>query len=543
MIRNDPKKVVRRLAADRITLYTPVEGASYCHHASICHFKGRFYAIWSNGFVGEDECGQRVMLSMSENGVEWSAPRVLVSPEEITNRQGVLTAAGFHVSGDTLVAYFGHYTYVDMENRIATGSNYRDTFLGYVTTEDGENWTKPVRTQTPIVPNHGPQATSTGRLIISGNVMFPYSDDPSGVGEYTLAGVYGDAFGELPPRDDPDSIHMVTPARGWDCRLLCEGSFYETDDHVLHMLFRSNSNCLWASESCDDGVTWSEPVPTEFADDNSKFHCGRLPDGRYYVVSNARPGGTESRNPLVLSLSEDGEDFSEAYILRDESYDQQFEGRWKGGVYGYPHTLIHDGCLYIIYSKRKEAVEITRLPLANIPARGQGVTRPRTIRKRNYLYETVIVLILLLFCAAGAMLCTWTDARRGAGVGACAYLLLAAVLRSTLQRHHRRGIRLYNRGQNEAAIEAFRASYDFYTRHPWIDRYRCITMLSSSAMPYKHMALRNLAACHARMGNAGKALEYLERLQWLNPDYPGLDAAMAEVRQYIADTQHLPYVH
>lgn len=370
MIRNHPEKITKKLPAEQIMLYTPVAGASYCHHASVCHFQGRFYAIWSNGFEGEDECGQRVMLSVSENGVAWSSPRVLVAPAEITDAQGVLTAAGFHVCNDTLMACFGHYAYIDMENRIATGSNYKDTFMGYVSTHDGETWTKPVKTALPIVPNHGPQATSTGRLIISGNIMFPHTDDPMGLTGYTLAGIYGDAFGHLPPRDDPDSIHMVTPAQGWPCRMICEGSFYETDDQTLHMLLRSCTDRLWVSHSHDNGETWSSPEPTDFANDSSKFHCGRLPDGRYYVVSNAKPGGAELRNPLVLSLSRDGEDFDEEYILRDETYEMQFEGRWKGGIYGYPHTLIHEGMMYIIYSLRKEAVAITRLPLANIPPLG-----------------------------------------------------------------------------------------------------------------------------------------------------------------------------
>ena len=87
------------------------------------------------------------------------------------------------------------------------------------------------------------------------------------------------------------------------------------------------------------------------------------------MVSNARPGGPLPRCPLVLSLSADGEDFSEEYILRDEGYDLRFEGRWKGGIYGYPHTLVHEGYLYIIYSLRKEGVGLTRLALADIPPR------------------------------------------------------------------------------------------------------------------------------------------------------------------------------
>ena len=369
MIRNHPQSSARKLPTQCITLYEAVPGASYSHHASVCYFDGYFYAMWSGGFVGEDEPGQRVLLCRSADGLHWSPPQVLVSPEQVTYPEGVLTAGGFHVYDGVLTAYFGHYAYIDAANPVATGDNYKDTFLGYLTTADGEHWSQPVRTAVPVVPNHPPQKTSTGRLILSGNIAFPYSDDPTGRGAFTMTGVYGDAFAGKELRDDPDSIHMVTPANGWACTMICEGSFYETDDRVLHMLLRSCDDRLWASESRDDGASWSVPCPTDFANDSSKFHCGRLPDGRYYVVSNARPGGPLPRCPLVLSLSADGEDFSEEYILRDEGYDLRFEGRWKGGIYGYPHTLVHEGYLYIIYSLRKEGIGLTRLALADIPPR------------------------------------------------------------------------------------------------------------------------------------------------------------------------------
>jgi len=70
-----------------------------------------------------------------------------------------------------------------------------------------------------------------------------------------------------------------------------------------------------------------------------------------------------ARNPLVLSLSEDGVRFDRHFILADETYEQQKEGLHKGGEYGYPHTLIHEGGLYIIVSRRKEAIEVIRTPI------------------------------------------------------------------------------------------------------------------------------------------------------------------------------------
>ena len=99
MIRNHPAAITRKLPSQRITLYEAVKGASYSHHPSLCFFGGYFYAMWSGGFVGEDEPGQRVLLTRSADGLHWEAPRVLVRPEEVTYPEGVLTAGGFHVHG------------------------------------------------------------------------------------------------------------------------------------------------------------------------------------------------------------------------------------------------------------------------------------------------------------------------------------------------------------------------------------------------------------------------------------------------------------
>jgi hypothetical protein len=160
------------------------------------------------------------------------------------------------------------------------------------------------------------------------------------------------------PCDMPPGVH------------LCEGSFYQTDDGVLHMLLRSDTARLWLTESRDDGVTWSAPVPTQFTDNATKFHFGRLPDGRFYYVGCPDPEPPWQRCPLVLSLSRDGVQFSRHFILAgaDTPYTRRRDGVCKGGDYGYPHTLIHGDALHVIVSRRKEAVEVLSVPLAALGA-------------------------------------------------------------------------------------------------------------------------------------------------------------------------------
>lgn len=366
MINNAAKTEGGKLASVRNTVYDPAEGRSYSHHAHITFFKDRFLAIWSNGRVNEDDLGQRVMIAESPDGEKWRNPRPLLTPAMLGDAKKVLTACGFHVYRGTLVVYYGSYNYKtaslqDENTRPAGDCHHENTDLGYIATTDLVHWSVPQSLGIRLVSNHGPQKTRSGRLIISGGVMFPYTDQPDGMSGYRLTGIYGSAFDGKEPVDDSDSINLVTKSNGWDAHLICEGSFYQTDDDVIHMLLRSNSDCLWHTQSRDDGATWSVPQATGYSDDNSKFHFGRLPDGRFYGVSNARIRG--GRCPLDLYLSEDGENFDRHYIIRDEPYEMQIPGMNKGGIYGYPHTLIHGGYMYVIYSKRKEAIEVTKFPI------------------------------------------------------------------------------------------------------------------------------------------------------------------------------------
>lgn len=370
MINNHTDRPLEKLPTERQVIYEPDQDWAYNHHAALAVFGGRLYAMWSSGRRNEDDCGQRVMLSSSEDFVHWSAPRPLVDSQQGQRSELVLTAGGFYCREGILRAYFGRYEYpfscLREEGRLRPEAKddpgHLGTCMGVLSTMDGEHWTAPRLLEVPVVPNHGPQLTRSGRLIVSGGVMYPYSDDPSGEGQFTITGIYGDAFGDQPAYDDSAAIELVSRVREWEAPLLCEGSFFQTDDGVIHMMLRSNGGWLWCTESRDDGATYGEPFPTGFSDDGSKFHFGRLPDGRFYGVSNPVTGG--GRNPLVLALSRDGENFDTQYILRDEPYDRRFSGMYKGGLYGYPHTVVADGFLYVIYSKRKEAIEITRVPLA-----------------------------------------------------------------------------------------------------------------------------------------------------------------------------------
>ena len=129
---------------------------------------------------------------------------------------------------------------------------------------------------------------------------------------------------------------------------------------------------------------------------------------------------------------------------------------------------------------------------------------------------------------ATAVAVGWTITHSALGVffGSIAYLIYSFGSRKLLLRAHRRGIRLTQNQQYEDAIPAHEKSYEFFSRHAWLDRYRCITMMSPSAMSFREMALINIAFAYSQIGKGRKAKEYYRRALDEFPDSGMANAAL-----------------
>lgn len=103
-------------------------------------------------------------------------------------------------------------------------------------------------------------------------------------------------------------------------------------------------------------------------------------------------------------------------------------------------------------------------------------------------------------------------------LGALTYFLISLLLRNLIAKNHRQGIRLVKKQQFAEAIPFFEKSIDFFSKNSWVDKFRFITMLSSSKMTYKEMGLCNIAFCYSQNGNGQKAKEYYEQVLKEFPD-------------------------
>lgn len=91
------------------------------------------------------------------------------------------------------------------------------------------------------------------------------------------------------------------------------------------------------------------------------------------------------------------------------------------------------------------------------------------------------------------------------------YLVISFSLWRGVPRYHRKGILLYKQGNYAQAIEEYKKSYVFFSKHPWIDKYRYLTLLSASKISYTEMALLNIAFCYTQIKNAKSAKEYYQK--------------------------------
>ena len=133
------------------------------------------------------------------------------------------------------------------------------------------------------------------------------------------------------------------------------------------------------------------------------------------------------------------------------------------------------------------------------------------VRKTAWLYTVPQLLIMLSLMVVAWEVFSRSDFWRGSAYGAAAYLVYSFGAKSILLRNHRKGIYFAKRNSYRDAIREFQFSYEFLYKHQWVDKYRFLVMLDSSAVSYREMALCNIAYSHAQLQEYVQALKYYRR--------------------------------
>ena len=94
-----------------------------------------------------------------------------------------------------------------------------------------------------------------------------------------------------------------------------EPAVVELQDGRIWMLIRTTKGEFFQAFSSDQGMTWSEALPSGIGSPSAPCHITRLASGRLALVWNNTMNTTKSRSALSIALSEDdGETWSEPVI-------------------------------------------------------------------------------------------------------------------------------------------------------------------------------------------------------------------------------------
>ena len=138
-------------------------------------------------------------------------------------------------------------------------------------------------------------------------------------------------------------------------------------------------------------------------------------------------------------------------------------------------------------------------------------TEQPVVRKTAWAYVTAQLFLLLLITLLFWKVFFPTDLSSAVAYAAIVYLVYSFGSKSVLLKDHRQGMHLARLKAFREAIDKFQRSYEFLEKHSWLDQYRFITMLDSSARSYREMALCNIAYSHVQLGDSASAMKYYER--------------------------------
>lgn len=354
-----------RLPTSVHLVHEPDDQRNYHHHPFLTRFQGRYFLCFSSGTHHEDDVDQQVVYTASDDLVHWDAVRVLAAPEH--PETDLYIPQGVYVHEDTLIVYYLKLAYspdVLRNGHRQMGSRGRSLCgFCYKTTTNGERWSDE-QTLEAFGGNMPVRRLQNGRLFSCGGQHQAWSDHPDGIHGWHRVQVFPDGWGNAPgeAREEDDLPGLVSDTHV----SLCEGSCIQQDDGTIWLYLRSATPWLWACCSTDNGETWSLPEKTEFTDNRTKFFMDRLPDGRFFYVGTPDPFPPRTRHVLALSLSQDGLDWTEHYLLADAQYKGRYPGIDKNGVYGYPSVLVEGTSMHVAFSLNKEMIAVLTADLSNI---------------------------------------------------------------------------------------------------------------------------------------------------------------------------------
>jgi BNR repeat-like domain len=361
----DPAKVGAGYEPVKGVIHAPVfkatrETGGYNHHAKIIHFKGKYYALWSNQKYAEDAPGQKVLYSTSEDGKKWTTCKNMFPS---MHKEAPWGTSGINLSANKWV--------------IQNGRLYARAWCGATIGRTDLHKTK-------IVQKHSRKYCFAVRKVYShlyrevlpnGELGPIASFKPQELPKNILVRVVDakKAYPELKHSKNLIKRTLGKVVKG-SKRRLCEATPYQRKDGSHVVLFRDDnySHRKWVTFS-KDGKNWTPAKPTNIPDSPSATTSLTLKDGTVLLIGNHMAPEFDNpkrrhfgRDPLMVSVSKDGLNYTKSYAIRSGKQKYTVPRkvvRGRGGGAQYPDAIIVGDTVLVIYSHGKEDIWVSLFPV------------------------------------------------------------------------------------------------------------------------------------------------------------------------------------
>lgn len=317
-----------------------------------------FYYTEFYGGAADHSKGRIVGIHSDDAGVTWSKPEVVVENEGGFN---VMSVSLLRLKNGKLAMFYLR------KNSLLDCLPYMK-----ISEDDGATWSEAtLMIQAPgyfVLNNDRVIQTEKGRLIAPLAYHRSKGTDPDSYKSFDSRAislwVYSDDDGAT-WKEANSWWAIPVPSRSG----LQEPGIVQMSATRLVTYFRTDSGVFYESESGDDGVTWTPPVPTKLRTPTSPISVKRIPGTQKFLAvyndhSGLFPFVKEKRTPLTMAISQDeGKSWGAPSLLESDP-----EG-W------YCYTAIHftEDAVFLAYCAGDKQVgglnrlRIRKIALQNLP--------------------------------------------------------------------------------------------------------------------------------------------------------------------------------
>lgn len=366
----------------RLYLATPELG-TYAMSPMISFLNGYFLGSWKLSPQDEDQPGQKIMWSMSTDGINWTptdGTNVLFPPMNSTQspRIALFAEPSIYINGHVYAAaspiqfclYPDQYQDRLLLRRVYGMGNFGPIFWASNSIPSGFEEASAMHNVTTLLQQDNTTQQDIGSYLTPDSTNLPCPDISIANGTKCEA-----CTGACQPWTVALNISSLENER----------SHYRVPSSTIEMLlYRSHNRTLFASTRDKVGNNWTVPIATNITDTVANFNAGNLPNNMgAYLVSNAMINII--RDPLFFSTTIDGYAFTKTAVLGTCENSTIFAnpptqpwgclyryngGAKEGGLQYVQCTLVTNPTnmegFYCIMSQNKEDIWVSKTPLNDV---------------------------------------------------------------------------------------------------------------------------------------------------------------------------------